>query len=383
MRRRSPRAQASPVLPLYLAACLSVSAAWAESLVIRAGRIETAAGPAVEQGAIVITDGRIAAVGKDVAVPAGAQTLDLPEAVVAPGFVHPMCRLGLSNPPEGDKPATNPHLRAADELYPYQDIYKYAAAAGFTTLCLTPTQQGIAGQGALVRTVGDSAEAMLISDRGPLVIGFQSPSTELRETIEGALEKGKGGQAGDRGAVLTWAVKGQVPTLVRSSGPGAVLNLLDILQPYKDLKAAVYAPGDEIQQVAPQLVAAKVPIILPAVISFQRFTRIRLSLPRLLAEGGVKVCCIPASQTAGGFDGFRALMAEQLRAGLPREVALRSMTLTPAEILGLDYRLGSLEVGKDANLVILSGDVFDPEATVQRVLIEGRTVYDAAWGGIR
>ncbi len=76
-------------------------------------------------------------------------------------------------------------------------------------------------------------------------------------------------------------------------------------------------------------------------------------------------------------------MGELVRAGLDRDTALRAVTLSPAEMLGLDYRLGSLQPGRDANLVILDGDVFDARAGIQRVLIEGKTVYDAAWGGIR
>lgn len=366
-----------------VAALLAGWPAWSAPLVIRAGRIETVSGPPIEKGLIVVTDGRITAIGNDISIPAEAEIIDASTSVVCPGFIHPLCRLGLSALPEGDRPVNYAHIRALDELYPHQDIYKYAARAGFTTLCLSPAQQGIAGQGALVRTVAASAQAMLLTDRGPLVLGYQAPSAELRETLTMAFDRAKNGQGGDRGASVIWAYKGQVPMLVRCGGAGSVVSLLDVLQPYKDLKLALYASGDELVRVAPQLVQARIPVILPAGITFQRFTRIRLSLPRLMNEAGVKVACIPANQTVAGLDTFCLAMAEQVRAGLPRDVALRAMTLTPAEILGLDYRLGSLQTGKDANLVIMSGDPFDAQTTVQRVLIEGQTVYDAAWGGIR
>lgn len=364
------------------AAMVAAVAAWPQTLVVRAGRAETVSDGPIEHGVIVITDGRITAIGKDVPVPEGAAVIDASSGVVCPGFVHPFSRLGLSDAPT-DKPVNNAHYRIADELYPFQDIYKYAASAGYTTLCLVSYQQGLGGQTALVRTVADDAEAMLLTDRGPLSVGFWTSSTELRDTLTGAFDRAKNNQGGERGAAVAWAYKGQVPTLVRCSGPGAVVNLLDVLQPYKDLKLAVLSSNEGTEQVAPQLAQAKIPIILPAAITFQRFTRIRVSLPRLMSEAGVKVACIPSTANPAGLDGFRAAMAEQIRAGLPRDVALRAMTLTPAEILGLDYRLGSLQMGKDANLVILSGDPFDAATTVQRVLIEGQTVYDAAWGGIR
>ena len=370
------------------AACLAtahVPAGSAETpvtLAIRAGRIETAAGDPVENGVILVSGGRIQAVGADVAVPEGADVLDAAGGVVVPGFVHAATSLGCSGT-SADKPASNPQYSMAEELYPFQDVYKRAAQAGFTTLHLTNGAPGIAGQGALVSTRTDSVESMLLSDRGPLLISFRA-DTETQNAIRGALEAAsKDPSPGPETAPLKWAVEGEIPTIVFCPRPGDILYVLKLVEPYKSMRPAVVCLSDDLYLMAEQLAQAKVPVVVPARIAFERFTRNRINIPRVLDEAGVKVVCTTSHSGLEAFAGFRAGMAELVRGGLSRAAALRACTRHPAEVLGLDYRLGTIEPGKDANLVVLDGDVFDLRATVRRVLVEGQTVYDSGWGGIR
>ena len=88
----------------------------------------------------------------------------------------------------------------------------------------------------------------------------------------------------------------------------------------------------------------------------------------------------PEFDNVGGHEDFLRKIAELVKSGLNREIAKKAITIHPAEILGIDYRLGSLDVGKDANLLVLSGDPLDIETKIEKVMIEGKIVYKAPLG---
>jgi len=386
-RPQPPRARclvgAAGLVALAVLAALP-SIGWSDEaavVAIRAARIVPVVGDPIENGVILVAGGRITALGADVAVPNGAEVIEATGQSVYPGLVCAWSSLGVSPGPGGTRPTTDAKYRIADELYPYQDIYKHAARTGITTLALTCQGRapGIVGQGALVRTAADDPEAMLLSDRGPLIVEFHA-DTDTIGALRGALDAAKG-SSDESTAVVRLAVAGEVPTLI-SVGAGDLPQLWKLLEPYKELHSALLVQGQELLQLIAQLGERKASVIIPAAISYEPFTRNRVNPVRLIDEAGAKVACLPPS---AGYDGdaLRFGLAELVRAGLDPQTALRSVTMNPAEMLGLDYRLGSLEVGKDANLLIADGDLLDVKTNVVRVLIEGRTVSDAAWGGLR
>jgi imidazolonepropionase-like amidohydrolase len=346
-------------------------------IVIRAGHIETLAGDPIEGGAILVVDGRIAQIGAEVEVPTGAEVIDLPNARVFPGLVDPFSQVGLQD--VGGGPGGNAHLGTADAIYPYQEAYEHVARAGYTTLCLASRAPGMAGQAALVRVRADSAEEMLLSDRGPLVANY-STTAPAADIIAGQLS---GGGDDGRLASVKLALRGEIPLIVTCRNAGDVLRVLKLLEPCKDAKPVLVCSGSDTYLVASELGKRKASVVVPAAITYRRFTRIRINLPRMLTEAGAKVACLPGSDTPTSMVSVRTVMADLVRSGLDRQAALKALTAYPAEMLGLDYRLGTLAVGRDANLIILDGDLLDPTAKVLRVLLEGKTVYDAAWGGLR
>jgi imidazolonepropionase-like amidohydrolase len=347
------------------------------AVVVKARHIETLAGDPIEGGAILISDGRIQAIGSDVEAPAGAEVIDLPNASVFPGMVDPFSQLGL--PDSGGGQGAGAQARVADALYPFQETYEHAARAGYTTLALASRGWGIAGQAALVRARAQTIEGMLLSDRGPLVVNYRTDSP-TPGAIKGALDKGGDD---DKLLALKWALSGEVPLVVTCRNASDVLRVLKLLESYKQAKPVLVCTGGDLYMVAEELGKRKASVVVPAAITFRRFTRIRLNVPRMLAETGATVACIPSADNITGLAGMRGSMAELVKAGLDRDAAVRAVTSTPAKMLGLNYRLGTLEVGRDANLLILDGDLLDPKANVLRVLIEGETVYDAAWGGLK
>jgi hypothetical protein len=115
-------------------------------------------------------------------------------------------------------------------------------------------------------------------------------------------------------------------------------------------------------------------VILSPEITLQPFTRRERNLPAEVVSAGAALALVPRSD--GSHATWRADVGHLIRAGLDQQMALRAMTLEPAEVLGLGERLGSIEAGKDANLVLLDGEPFAPGTKIQMVLLEGQNVYE-------
>ena len=373
------------VLLCILSGGLSIGAAAEEIIAIKADRIDTVTSGVIENGIIVIADSKIKAIGNDVEIPEAAEIIDVPDKTIFPGLVNPSSRIGLSRPATGG-PVSNPHYRVVDELYPYQDEYKRILGAGFTTVGLLPggrgrsASTGITGQGAIVRPIGRSPEKMIVAESGFVMIHFQA-NDKVKNVIKSALDsaKSKMNSTDPKVRPLVNALQGKVPTFVACNSPGEVLHLMKLLEPYDKMKLVLVA-GAETYRITKELVKRKIPVILPAQLDFESNTRTRINVPRMLAEAEIKIALKPGFDSVSGHEDFLRKIAELVKSGLNREVAKKAITIHPAEMLAIDYRLGSLEVGKDANLLILSGDPLGVGTKIDMVMIEGKIVYEAPLG---
>jgi len=262
-----------------------------------------------------------------------------------------------------------------DELYPQRDTYKRILEAGFTTLSLAPPGGTIAGQGVVVRPYGENSEEMIVAEPGLLMVNFRTGGSAKR-TLKSALDSGKKSPTSTdpKVAPLAKAVKGELPVFINCNSPADTLHLIKFIKDYDKLKLSLLC-GSENILLAKELAQKKIPVILPARIDYERYTTNRIHVPRTLAQAGVKIACYPVSDTATGHEDFLRQMANLIKTGLDKDIAKKAITLHPAQMLGLEYRLGSLEVGKDANLLILSGDPLDTATEIHRIMIEGKTVY--------
>ena len=364
------------VLLCTLLCGLSIPAVAEDITVIKADRVDTITSGLIENGIIVIKDGRITAIGNDIEVPEATNIIDVSDKTIFPGLVNPFSRIGLSSPPSGGS-SSKPHLRVVDELYPHQDVYKRVLQAGFTTLGLVPrrTGAGIAGQGAVIRPVGNKPKEMIVIESGLLMINFQA-NDRTKKGIKSALDSAKDKTTSTDPKVqpLVNALQGKIPTFITCGGPGDILHLLKLLEPYKKMKLVLIA-GSEQYRVADKLAKKKIPVILPARIDFEPFTRNRINVPKMLTDAGVKIALGPKSDSIQAHEDFLRDVAELVKSGLDKEIAKKAITIHPAQMLAVDYRLGSLEVGKDANLLVLSGDILDVGTKIQMVMIEGKIVY--------
>jgi hypothetical protein len=375
---------------------LAAFAAAEEIIAIKADRIDTVTSGVIENGIIVIADGRIKAIGNDIDIPEAAEVIEVSDKTIFPGLVNPSSRIGLSRAATGG-PSSNPHYRVVDELYPYQDQYKRILGAGFTTVGLLPGDRGfiryysgygymfggsqpsagITGQGAIIRPTGQRPEEMIVAESGFVMINFQA-NDRVKKVIKSALDSAKSKMSSTDPKVrpLVNALQGNVPTFVTCNLPGEVLHLIKLFEPYDKMKLVLIADS-ETYRVSNQLLKRKIPVIFPAKIDFESNTRTRINVPRMLAEAEVKIALKPEFDNVTGHEDFLRKIAELVRSGLNREIAKKAITIHPAEMMGIDYRLGSLEVGKDANLLILSGDPLDVGTKIEKVMIEGKIVHEA------
>ena len=367
-----------------------------EITVIKADRVDTVTSGVIENGIIVIADGKIKAIGSGIEIPETAEIIEVPDKTIFPGLVNPSSRIGLSRAATGG-PSSNPHYRVVDELYPHQDAYKRILGAGFTTIGLLPGDKGliryysgygyifggnqpsagITGQGAIIRPTGQAPEEMVVAESGFVMINFQA-NDRVKKVIKSALDSAKSKMSSTDPKVLPLvnALQGKVPTFVICNLPGEVLHLIKLLEPYDKMKM-VLITDSETYRVSDQLVKKKIPVIFPAKIDFESNTRTRINVPRMLAEAEVRIALRPETDNVAGHEDFLRKIAELVRSGLNREIAKKAITIHPAEMMGIDYRLGSLEVGKDANLLVLSGDPLDVGTKIEKVMIEGKIVHEA------
>ncbi len=362
-----------------------------EVLAIKADRVDTVGSGIIQNGIIVVRNGRITAVGADVEIPHDAHVIDAHDKTIFPGLINPFSQIGLSSGgggsyiviggnmffigSSGSSSASNPHYRVVDELYANQDVYARALKAGFTTLALSPGVGTIAGQGAVIRPFGDRSEDMILSESGLVMSYFSAGQGQAR--LKSALESGKRSPTSMDPKVepLARVVKGEIPLFIKCDSPASTLHLLKVLKGFDKVKPVLIC-GPENIHVAEQLAKKKIPVIVPAEINVEANTANKINVMYTLAKAGIKIACHPVTDTVTGHEDFLRQMTELVKSGLDEDIAKRAMTLHPAQMLGLEYRIGSIEVGKDANLLILSGDPFVTGSRIERIIIEGKTVHE-------
>ena len=349
---------------------------------IKGVRILTAAGPEIASGTVVLKDGKIEAVGADVAVPAGAEVVDGKGLVLMPGLVHAATRIGGAASGSGSAPD---HF-AAEELIPSLDGFRPVVRAGFTTLALFPSGGPIAGQAVAYKPRGVAREQMTLLSPAYLRAKMEA-STRVKEQIRLALDgakrwrERKGAPADakpdDRTAPLVQFLKGELRLMIEIVSPAEYLHFRQILKPFEDpaLKFAILGSSD-LWRAAEVLGARKETVLLRPELVGLPDSRIRVNPSAELAAAGCKIGFLPVDNV-GSLEGHLFRVAGIVKSGLAADVALRAITIVPAEAAGVSARVGSIEKGKDADLLLLDGDPFSGTARVLKVWIDGKIEHEA------
>lgn len=337
----------------------------------------------IPSGTIVIKNGKFTAVGADVKPPAGARVVDAKGLTAFPGLVHPYSRLGLADGP-APSGVTAQNL-AYDELNPAHEAYAQSLRSGVTAFLLQPGGSGVAGQGAVVKPVGLSRDDLVLEKSACLRMSMQSGTAgkdPLRQALDAAKKAIEGekksppAKPDDKILPMVRFLKGELTGIVEVPGPAELLHFWQLMEPYAEFKPRIVFVGSpDLYKAAAELGGRKARVILRPFVALAPFTRERINTAAELQRAGVEVALAPASDSPDALAGFLFRVGELVKFGLPREAALRAVTLLPAEMAGIEKRTGSIETGKDADLLLFSGDPLSPLSTLKQVYINGSIVY--------
>jgi len=397
--------RASVVASIALTAAVLLAAApvRAQTVAITGATVHTMAGPPIENGTVLVQDGRITAVGPDVDVPPGARRIDAAGRVVTPGFIDVGSTLGLVEvgavDDTRDYAMNEPDpIRAAfdvvDGINPNSSLIPVNRLRGVTTALTSPAGGLIAGQSALIDLAGVHVSDMLIRSRAAMAASFNpgdaggargAVSLRLREVLEDARFWRENAAAYDRGAARSLAASrldlealqpvlaGEMPLVVGVDRASDIEAILRIAHEYG--LDVIIRGGAEAWMVADRLAAADVPVIVkPLTDAPTSFARLgaRFDNAALLHRAGVRVMLTSFETHRSGDLAWEA--GNAVRNGLDWAAALRAVTRTPAEVFGIGADYGSLEPGKVANLVIWSGDPLELSGRPVHVMIRGTFV---------
>ena len=398
-------------------------------IAITNGKVMTITQGTLERGTVLVEDGHIVAVGEEVEIPEGAEVYDATGKVVMPGLIDAHCHVGLfpdgigwehSDGNEMTDPIT-PHLRALDAVHPEDQAFKELAAAGVTTVLTGPGSGNlIGGQWVCLKTVPKpSVEQMALLEPAGMkmalgenpkrVYGEQkkAPSTRmgnaaaLRAALVDAqnyLEKWRRYEADlveyqakveaeDEDAeepklperdlkleALGKVLRREMKARVHAHRADDMLTAIRIAEEFNlDLTLEHATEGYKIADI---LAEKGIPVTAGPIF----FSREKYELkdmtptnPGLMAKAGVKVAIQTDEMSAVKYLTINAALA--VREGMSEEEALKAITINPAETIGVADRVGSLEVGKDADLVVFSGHPFDYRTVTELVLVDGQVAY--------
>ena len=416
---------ASAAALLTIPATAQAPVAKSGPIAITGGKLLTVSHGVIENGVLVIADGKIAAVGEagKVSVPAGATVVDAHGLTVYPGLIDPDTTLGLTevgsdeNSNDLAEPSDEimPHMHVADAFHAETELIPVARLNGVTNAVVAPgTADSVAGQDIFIQLAGKNREAMILGRDVALAMNYgaeqrrrggrgggrgEFPSTrmglitQLRQSLMDAQhyeadhakksEAKEGEKGGDKPSernlkleALLPYLHGERPVVIGVYEGYDVESIMKVAQEFH-LKV-ILNHVTHTQEILDEIAAWKVPVIVGPIYDFpranERFDAV-YTLPAELAKRGVKIAI--SSGEAGGPGGAHSVRNLPYSAGfaaaygLPYDEALKAITLNVAEMFGFGDKLGSLDVGKMANIVLANGDPLDVRTDVKQVYIDG------------
>ena len=409
------------------------SAFGSQDIAIQAGHILTISDNPIENGIVLIKGGKIEALGRNVVLPEDVRLIDANDKFIMPGLIDAQSRLFVMDRELNENRTIAPELNILDAIDPFIKEYREVLAQGVTAVCIAPGSRSlIGGRSAVLKLNGSkNVDRMLLKAdvtlKAAIGVSTNNQSTSLtrlghysaireafiatkvymqrkekadRELSEykrkkAEYEKKESGKETEKkekpkrparfrssssSDVLAQVLRREIPLQVEAHRVTDILNVLRLADEFGfnlilDKCTEGYLVADEIAR-------RKIPVIVgPVSTSFVDIPRLEyrnhsMSNAAILSQKGVKAA-LGVSGRDGSSSKFITLAAAMAAAnGMDKNAALRAITLTPAEMLGVADRIGSLQVGKDADVVIMTGHPLDTRTRVEMVLIEGKVVFD-------
>jgi imidazolonepropionase-like amidohydrolase len=382
-------------------------------LLIKNAKIYTMAGDIIENGCILVEDGKIKEVGTDCVAPLDAKVIDAAGMNVFPGFIDAHCHIGMweegigfegADGNEMTDPIT-PNMRAIDALNPRDEAFENAIKGGVTTAATGPGSANvIGGVFSVVKLHGNRIDDMIVKETLAMKCAFgenpkrvyndkkMTPSTrmgtaaKLRETLAKTVEyrDKKLAAAGDASKMPTYDMKleamlpvinKEIPLKAHAHRADDIFTSIRIAKEFDVLLTLEHCTEGHL--IADQLAKEGYPAIIGP--SFGNKSKFELNqktfdTPGIMHKAGVKIAIMTDSPVIP-LEYLPMCAALAHKAGLDEMEALKCISINAAEILGVDDRIGSIAVGKDADLVIWNGHPFDLQATVSHTLVNGKVVY--------
>jgi imidazolonepropionase-like amidohydrolase len=409
-----------------------------ERVALTGARIIPITGPEIAKGTILIEHGKITAVGEDLEIPFDARVFDLPGMVITPGLIDVHSSEGMDSANES-RPVT-PQLDVYDAIDPSRLYFEDALRLGTTAIHIIPGNNTVVGGvGRVVRPIGLTLGEMTIAEGAFLKIAvtprrgadrmlqiamlrevFAKQADDLEKLAEQRYEEDREkkekpvdvlpAEAAKRGVALIRAedLTDETRNLLRLTGGrvevgetqgaallsplGAFVYCQDAMDVGPAIRIAkehgffdrlVLVLGGESFKAIAELKQAARPVVLPEDLVYREQDPItgemsETFVPKVIADAGLQYSIVPGPSNSLPERMLTYQAARCVRDGISRDDALRAITISPARTLGLEDRLGSIEPGKDAHLVVFSGDPLDFNSVVERVFIDGVPAYHRA-----
>ncbi len=378
---------------------------------IKNGHLKPMAGPEIENGCVLIDGGKIIAIGEMLDAPEGAEVIDAGGRLVTPGCIEAHCHIGLHNQSvrwegadynESADPIT-PQMRAIDAFNPMDPALNEAIRGGVTTVCTGPGSANVVGGTFMIaKLYGKRADKMALVENAAMKCAFgenpksvygqnkKTPKTRmataalLRELLFKAKDYLNEKEAGNEPKfdikleAMLPVMRGEIPLKAHAHRADDIFTSIRIAKEFGVKLTLDHCTEGAL--IAAELAEEGYPALVGPTMTNKSKPELRnksFETPSVLYNAGVKICIITDSPVIT-LENLPMCAGLAAQAGLPMEAAWQAITKNPAEILGVADRIGSLEPGKDADIVIWTAD---PLTTIggeaYMTLIDGKVVYTA------
>jgi len=363
------------------------------TIALKGALVHTVTGSPLENATILIKDGKIEAIGLNVSIPPGAEVIDVTGKSIIPGLIDTHSHMGAYVPNDlNEMPQPiGPENRAIDALHMGTPDWDEAVKGGVTTIVTGPgSGERMGGQSVTIKTFGKDLDKRVLKESGELKMAINGVNLSHIPTIHSNflkareyLEKWEKYDSGEKKEpppvrdlaleALAKALKGEEVVRVHIMWAHDIMSFLKLKDEFGFELQFIHAP--EAWKVADEIAKRNVPVICMPI-------ELAINVPESLLKGivtlhkaGVKLA-MHSDHPVSPEKWFRMNASIAIRYGLPKEEALKAVTINPAEIAKIDDRVGSIEKGKDADLVVLNGPWYEATTAVDMVFVDGIMAYD-------